>query len=132
MITRVQNKRRGSYSYANDVMTPPSRRNMNRMVIAADNDEVEMIVNNNNSSTLPVVRVTTSAVAAVSNDERKEPPASAIISSNSSNNDYNIGCSTPGRMMLELGKRISSFHRSTSLRNEDSRDDDDINNNKYQ
>jgi hypothetical protein len=119
MITRVQNKRRSSYSYANDVMTP-SRRNINRL--AAD-DEEEMIVKNNNIPSTPV-RVATSA--ATSNDEMKEPAAITSTSSSSTNN--NIGPNTPGRMMAELSNRIRSFHSSTS-RNEDSRDDDIHNNN---
>lgn len=119
MITRVQNKRRSSYSYANDVMTPSRR----RMVA----DEEEMIVKNNNNPSTPV-RVTTSAAAAASasNDEMKEP-AAITTSSSSNNNDNNFGPTTPGRMMAELSKRIRSFHQSTS-RNEDSRDDTNNNN----
>jgi hypothetical protein len=120
MITRVQNKRRSSYSYANDVMTP-SRRNINRLV--ADDEEIMIAKNNNNQST-PVRVATSAAAAAASNDEMKEP---AAITSTSTISTNNIGPSTPGRMMAELSNRIRSFHSSTS-RNEDSRDDD-INNN---
>ena len=119
MITRVQNKRRSSYSYANDVMTPSRRR-----LVA---DEEEMIVKNNNNPSTPV-RVTTAAAAAASNDEMKEP-AATTTSSSSNNNDNNFGPTTPGRMMAELSKRIRSFHHSTSRNEEDSRDDTNNNNN---